>query len=77
MEKKCNTYKYKQSMPMTGGNNGSTTGQTVEKFLESIENYSFNALAVISDNESISQLVAEYTKRMRDTVGKKFSGSNT
>ena len=53
------------STPMTGGNNGSTTGQTVEKFLESIENYSFNALTVISDNESISQLVAEYTKRMR------------
>lgn len=60
------------STPMTGGSNGATTGQSVEKFLESIEDYSFNALAVISDNESISQLVAEYTKRMRDTVGKKF-----
>ena len=48
---------------MTGGNNGSTTGQTVEKFLESIENYSFNALAVISDNESISQTLWQSTQR--------------
>ena len=60
------------STPMTGGTNGATTGQAVQSFLDDISGYSFNALAVISDNESISQLVAEYTKRMRDTVGKKF-----
>ena len=60
------------SMPMTGGTNGATTGQAVQSFLDDISGYSFNALAVISDNESINQLVAEYTKRMRDTIGKKF-----
>lgn len=60
------------STPMTGGTNGATIGQAVQSFLDDISGYSFNALAVISDNESISQLVAEYTKRMRDTVGKKF-----
>lgn len=60
------------STPMTGGNNGSVTGQTVENFLKKVEDYSFNTLAVISDDESICQLVTEYTKRMRDSVGKKF-----
>lgn len=60
------------SMPMTGGTNGATTGQAVQSFLDDISGYSFNALTVISDNESINQLVAEYTKRMRDTIGKKF-----
>lgn len=60
------------STPMTGGTNGATTGQAVQSFLDDISGYSFNALAVISDNESINQLVAEYTKRMRDTIGKKF-----
>ena len=60
------------STPMTGGTNGSITGQAVQIFLDEVGGYNFNALAVISDNESISQLVAEYTKRMRDTVGKKF-----
>lgn len=60
------------SMPMTGGTNGVTTGQAVQSFLDDISGYSFNAITVISDNESINQLVAEYTKRMRDTIGKKF-----
>lgn len=60
------------SMPMTGGTNGATTGQAVQSFLDDISGYSFNALTVISDNESINQLVAEYTKRMRNTIGKKF-----
>lgn len=60
------------SMPMTGGTNGATTGQAVQSFLDDISGYSFNAITVISDNESINQLVAEYTKRMRDTIGKKF-----
>ena len=60
------------SMPMTGGTNGATTGQAVQSLLDDISGYSFNALTVISDNESINQLVAEYTKRMRDTIGKKF-----
>ena len=60
------------SMPMTGGTNGATTGQAVQSFLDDISGYSFNAITVISDNESINQLVAEYTKRMGDTIGKKF-----
>lgn len=60
------------SIPMTGGTNGVTTGQAVQSFLDDISGYSFNAITVISDNESINQLVAEYTKRMRDTIGKKF-----
>ena len=60
------------SMPMTGGTNGATTGQAVQSFLDDISGYSFNAITVISDNESINQLVAEYTKRMRNTIGKKF-----
>ena len=60
------------SMPMTGGTNGATTGQAVQSFLDDISGYSFNAITVISDNESINQLVAEYTNRMRNTIGKKF-----
>ena len=48
---------------LTGGKNGTVTGTTVQNFLTKLEGYSFNAMTTC-DYES--DLVIEWTKRMRD-----------
>lgn len=57
---------------LTGGANGNVTGESVQGFLNRTEEYTFNVLSVLSDDSSVQKLVAEYTKRMRETRGKKF-----
>ena len=57
------------STALTGGKNGTLTGDTVSKFLTALESYSFNAVTTCGNHDD---LVVEWTKRMRDEVGKKF-----
>lgn len=54
---------------LTGGKNGTTTGSTVSAFLSSLESFAFNAMTTCGVED---ELVVEWTKRMRDEVGKKF-----
>ena len=54
---------------LTGGVNGSVTGTEVQNFLSGLESYSFNAMTTWGYED---ELVLEWTKRMRDEVGKKF-----
>ena len=54
---------------LTGGKNGTITGTEVQNFLSGLESYNFNAIATCG---MIEELVVEWTKRMRDEVGKKF-----
>ena len=57
---------------LTGGTNGTTTGESHQNFLEALESYSFNALGCISTEATIKTLYATYTKRLRDEMGIKF-----
>lgn len=54
------------------GTNGETTGSSHQDFLDKIEPYSFNALGVITNDDTLKTLYSNFTKRMRDEVGSKF-----
>lgn len=58
--------------PLTGGTNGTPTGETHQDFLDKLEPYSFNALGCASDDNTTKGLYVNYCKRLRDEVGKKF-----
>lgn len=58
---------------LTGGTNGTfNETQVAQNFINALEPYSFNGLCVVTDNSSVNSLLAAYTKRMRDSIGKKF-----
>lgn len=61
------------STNLTGGTNGTfNETQVAQNFINALEPYNFNGLCVVTDNSSVNSLLAAYTKRMRDSVGKKF-----
>ncbi len=59
-------------LSLTGGDSGGLMGTDAEKFLNKMESYHFNAISIITDNEDYGLILLEYTKRMREEVGKKF-----
>lgn len=57
---------------LTGGTNGTVSGEAHQTFLDKLETYGFNALCCSSSDTTIKQLYVNYTKRMRDEIGVKF-----
>ena len=57
---------------LVGGTNGVVDGESHQVFLDKAESQSFNALAVVTEDETVNELYAEYTERMRDERGQKF-----
>ena len=55
-----------------GGTKGTVDGAAHQAYLDKIESYSFNALGVVTTEESIKGLYTAFVKRMRDEVGVKF-----
>ncbi len=60
------------SVPFSGGTDGGIGEDSHQKFLDKLENYSFNALGCVSDDDAVKRLYVSFCKRMRDDVGKKF-----
>lgn len=58
--------------PLNGGTNGTVDGAAHQGFLDKIEAYSYNILAVAATDEPIKGLYINFAKRMRDEVGAKF-----
>jgi len=58
--------------PLEGGENGSTDGESHQKFLDLIEKYSFNAIGCVSTEDTIKKLYVNFCKRLRDEMGIKF-----
>ena len=58
--------------PLEGGTNGNVTGTNHQAYLDKIESYSFNAMGVVTTEETIKNLYDAFCKRMRDEVGAKF-----
>ena len=56
---------------LAGGTNKTVTGTEHQAFLDKIEAYSVNAIGVMSDEEVTKKLYVNFTKRMRDEIGKK------
>ena len=57
---------------LTGGTNSEVTGESYSSALTALESYSFNALGIMSDEETIKSVAVAYVKCMRDEVGAKF-----
>ena len=57
---------------LEGGTNKDVTGTEHSTYLTKIEAYSFNAMGVVTTEETVQALYAAFAKRMRDEVGAKF-----
>ena len=57
---------------LSGGTNGTVSGQSHQNFLDKLEKFSFNALGVVTTDTATKALYTAFTKRMRDEVGLKF-----
>ncbi len=60
------------AMPLTGGENGTVSGEAHQKYLDKIETYSFNVMGAAVADESVKGLYAAFNKRMREEMGIKF-----
>lgn len=60
------------SLNMTGGADATVTGEDYQAFLNAAESVQFNVMVVSSTDESVNNLVAAYTTRMREERGVKF-----
>lgn len=58
--------------PLTGGSEGTGGNGDWTSALSAFESEDFNVLGIPTDDDSIKQLAAAYTKRLREDEGKKF-----
>lgn len=71
--KKDATLAVAAAAPLTGGTSAeSATGEDYQAFIVAIEPYSFNTLGCLSTEDTVKNLFAQFTKRMRDECGVKF-----
>lgn len=57
---------------LTGGTNGTTTGESHQGFLDKIESYFFNAIGAVTTDDDVKTLYCNFAKRMREEMGIKF-----
>lgn len=57
---------------LSGGTNAEVTGAEHQNYLDKIESYSFNALGVVTVEETVKNLYVAFTKRLRNDLGVKF-----
>lgn len=59
-------------VPLVGGSNGTVNGASHQSYLNKIESYSFNAMGVLTTDDTIKSLYSNFCRRLRDEVGNKF-----
>lgn len=57
---------------LSGGDNGTVSGDAHQAMLDKLESYSFNALGYVGSDGVTKKLYCNYCKRLRDEVGAKF-----
>lgn len=57
---------------LSGGTNTDVTGESHQTYLDKVEKYSFNAIGVVTTEDSIKTLYENFCKRLRDEIGAKF-----
>jgi hypothetical protein len=57
---------------LTGGSDGTITGEAYQNYLDAIESYSFNTIGTTTTDDTVKALFAEWAKRMRNEIGIKF-----
>lgn len=56
----------------TGGTNTTVTGTSYQNYFDAIESYKYNAMGIVSTEDTVKSLATAFVKRMRDEVGMKF-----
>lgn len=60
-------------VPLAGGTNGeAVTSAQYQSYIDKIEPYYFNTMGVVTTENTLIDLLVQFTKRMRDSVGAKF-----
>ena len=72
VEFKSSTLVITAGTPLSGGTNGTVTNQSYQDFFDKIESYSFNTIASVSSDDTVKGMFAEFTRRLRDSMGVKF-----
>jgi len=60
-------------VPLTGGENGNSTGESYSAFLDKIESEDFTTLLYAGEDETTKALFDSFTKRLRDGEGVKIT----
>ena len=60
------------STPLTGGTNSTVDGASYQSYLDKIESYTYNIMAVDTTEETIKKLYVAFVKRLREEFGIKF-----
>ena len=59
-------------MPLTGGTDGAATEEEYSRFLDLSEGIPFNTMGCLSTDDTVQEMFALHTRRMREEVGVKF-----
>ncbi len=59
-------------LPLEGGTNSTVDGTAHQTYLDKIESYSFNAIGVVTTEDTIKSLYENFCKRLREEMGAKF-----
>lgn len=62
----------KAQTALSGGTNGTATGESHQAFLDAIESYSVNAIGAVTTDDDTKSLYCNFVTRMRDEVGRKL-----
>lgn len=57
---------------LSGGTNGTVNGESYQTYLDRIESYTYHAMGVVTEDETVKNLFVAFNKRMRDEMGIKF-----
>lgn len=59
-------------LSLSGGANGTASGESHKSYMDAMESYRFNIMGVVTKDADIKKVYTEYTKRMRNDLGIKF-----
>lgn len=60
------------AMPLTGGTNGNVDGSSYQDYADKIESYTYNAMGIVTTDETVKKLFVAFNKRLRDELGIKY-----
>lgn len=58
--------------PLTGGTNGTVDGTAYQEYADKIESYTYNAMGIVTTDDTVKKLFVAFNRRMRDEMGVKF-----
>lgn len=70
--KKDATLEETAGVPLSGGDNGTSSGASHKAYMDAMESYQFNIMGVMTKEADVKKVYTEYTKRMRNDLGIKF-----